>query len=469
MKSISLINISFGYDGADVLFDNLGAVFRNSGCVAIVGDNGVGKSTLVKIITGELSPLSGRVMCDASVAVMAQSFWRDGKSGGEHQMDEIARVFNSGADILILDEPTNNLDADARAVFFGMLARYRGGVVIISHDRDVLRRVDAIWELSGGKLTLYGGNYDFYVAARDAARMRIESQYAQTQKRISELTRTVMVAQSTRASHEAKQKKDVANSRRSRLEANALRGKSQETEAAKRAVIQRKLEEQRRTQANLSAQMRDDTIKIPMPSKPFYSKDLIRVRDVCFGYGDVSVLNNANLTVYGGQKVHLVGPNGSGKSTLLKIIIGELKPERGTVETFGNIVYLNQDLSILNPNESVVQNIMNLGGEMYHGACAIAAAFGFRGDDTRKLVGTLSGGERLRAGLAAILGGVNQPDLLILDEPTNNLDIKSVGILESALGQYGGAVLMVSHDAEFVRAVADDWRRVDITDLAAAE
>ena len=133
-----------------------------------------------------------------------------------------------------------------------------------------------------------------------------------------------------------------------------------------------------------------------------------------------------------------------------------MKPESGTVKTFGKIAYVNQDLSVLDKNKTIVENIMEASGCLKHDAHAIAANFGFRGDASQQKVGTLSGGELLKATLAAILGGDNQPDLLILDEPTNNLEIKSIGILEDALNQYTGAILLVSHDEMFVKNIKTD-------------
>lgn len=462
MKSISLINVSFSYPGSDVLIDDLSAVFCANQTVALVGDNGTGKSTLLKIISGQIMPDSGRVVRNASVVVLSQMSNHGDKSGGQRQMAELSHVFDSGADILLLDEPTNNLDADARYAFYDMLARCDAGVIIVSHDRDLLRRVDSIMELVAGKLTVYGGNYDFYVEARNAARQRLASEYAGTQKRITELNRTMAVAQTTRQHHESKQQKEIGNARRSRMASNALRGKSQETEAKKRNIIQKKLNEQLSRGHELSLQLRDDTIKIPMPSKPFYSKDLVQMNGVTFGYDTSNILNNFNLVIYGGGRIHLSGSNGCGKSTVLKLITGELQPSAGTIKTFGRIAYLNQDLSLLNPNKSIVENIMDVAGILQHDAHAIAANFGFRGNASRRLVGGLSGGELLKATLAAVLGSENQPDLLILDEPTNNLDIKSVAVLESGLRQYRGAILLVSHDADFVKNVAAGWDKVEM-------
>ena len=133
------------------------------------------------------------------------------------------------------------------------------------------------------------------------------------------------------------------------------------------------------------------------------------------------------------------------------MIIGELKPQSGKVKMFGRAAYLNQDLSLLHRHKSIVENIMESAGILKHDAHVIAANFGFRGPLSNKKTGVLSGGELLKATLATVLGDANQPDLIILDEPTNNLDVKSMGILEDALNQYSGAILVISHDETFVK------------------
>lgn len=461
MSTISLSNVYFSYDASNMILDGVSIAFSDSERVAIVGDNGAGKTTVLKLLAGDIVPDSGQVSRGASVYMTRQINSSDPKSGGERQSTELARAFDSGAAILLLDEPTNNLDAEARRRFFNNLASYPFGAVIVSHDRELLRQVDKIVEIRQGKIRVWGGNYDFWVAGRRAEQENIFAKYTATQKEISRLGATMNIAQNTRQHHEVKQRKEVANTRRSRIAANALKGKSQETEAKRRAIIQQKLNAQIELRQALSTQMQDDKIKIPMPSKPFYSKELIHISDLAFGYGATRVLNNFNLVMYGGQRIRIMGRNGAGKSTLLKIICGNLIPRAGTVKTFGKIAYLDQDLSLLDKNKSIVDNIVDIAGVRQHDAHVIAANFGFRGDSSNKQAGILSGGELLKATLATILGGENQPDLLILDEPTNNLEIKSVAILEDALNQYRGAILLVSHDEIFAQNIQID-REVQI-------
>ncbi len=455
MALISLSKCTFGYNNNNLL-DSVSVVFNDNERVAIIGDNGSGKTTLLRLLTGDLLPDSGHVGRNASVYMLNQINASDSKSGGEQQMFALMRAFESNADILLLDEPTNNLDIDAKQTFFNRLNAYPHGVVIVSHDRILLQQMDKIIELHNGQLSVYGGNYDFYLAQKQIETDNIHSRYANTQKSIARLNNTINIAQNTRQHHEFKQQREINNSRRSRLSANALRGKSIETEAKKRAIIQKKLDEQISIQQSLSEQMRNEMIKIPVPNKSFYSKELISISNLCFAYDDKPVFVDFDFTMYGKSRVRLVGKNGSGKSTLLKIICGKLRPDSGTVKTFGKIAYINQDLSLLNNAKTIVENIMEISGCLKHDAHAIAANFGFRGTTSQQQVGTLSGGELLKATLAAILGGDNQPDLLILDEPTNNLEIKSIGILEDALNQYTGAILLVSHDEMFVKNIKID-------------
>ncbi len=456
MNFISLSNVFFSYDSTTDLFANLSLTVTDSERVAIIGDNGCGKTTLLKILSGDIVVNSGNVARNATIYYMKQLYEPDSKSGGERQRFELARAFDSGAAILLLDEPTNNLDIDARRDFFARMDAYPFGVVIVSHDRELLGRVDKIIEITNGQLRTYGGNYDFYVRQKNLEMANLQSKYTDSEKALCRLNKTINIAQNTRQHHEAKQRKDIATGKRSPIAANALKGKSQETEAKKRAIIQKKIDEQLTLQQSLTDQMHDDKIKIPVPNKPFYSKELITISGLHFAYGDKVIFDNFDFTMYGGTRIRLCGKNGAGKTTLLKIICGELKPDSGTVKTFGKIAYLNQDLSLLNRDKTIIENIMDISECLKHDAHVIAANFGFRGNTSSKLVSMLSGGELLKATSATVLGGDNQPDLLILDEPTNNLEIKSIAILEDALNQYRGAILLVSHDEIFAKNIKVD-------------
>ena len=211
MKSVSLLNISFSYLGGDDLFSNLSYSFGVGKKFAIIGDNGAGKTTLLKIISGDLFPDSGRVVRNATCYLLPQINTDATKSGGQSQQIALMRAFDSGADILLLDEPTNNLDVMARTEFFNKLRAYHGGVVVVSHDRELLNQMDVLLELHNGMLSVFGGNYDFYIAQKKQIQESLESKYTDAQKEIARLNMTMRIAQNTRQHHEAKQQKDKAN------------------------------------------------------------------------------------------------------------------------------------------------------------------------------------------------------------------------------------------------------------------
>lgn len=224
MSTISLSNVSFSYDASNMILDGVSIAFSDSERVAIVGDNGAGKTTVLKLLAGDIVPDHGHVSRGASVYMTRQINAATSKSGGERQSAELARAFDSGAAILLLDEPTNNLDAEARRRFFNNLASYPFGAVIVSHDRELLRQVDRIIEIRQGKIRVWGGNYDFWIAGRCAEQENIFAKYTAAQKEISRLGATMNIAQNTRQHHEVKQRKEIANTRRSRIAANALKG-----------------------------------------------------------------------------------------------------------------------------------------------------------------------------------------------------------------------------------------------------
>lgn len=452
MQSISLSKISFSYPLSDDLFSDVSVVFDDSKKVAIIGDNGTGKTTLLKIIADQLEQASGKIIRNASVYLLPQVSTPDTKSGGERQQKELALAFASDADILLLDEPTNNLDATARENFFAQLHSWYGGAVVISHDRELLNQMDIILELTKNGIRSFGGNYDFYIQSKNAERDNLESQYVNAEKRIARLNETIKIAEDTKNSHLKKQRKELANRKKDKNCANktGLSQLSETTVAKRKKLIQKKLDEEMTRRQEISTSLRDDKIKIPLPAKPFPKNDLILIENMSFGY-DKPIFKDFNFQMRGGERVRISGGNGSGKTTLLKLVLSQLQPNAGRVKLFGRAAYLDQDLSLLNLQIRVVDNIIDFAKLPTNEAHAIAANFGFRGKASQKKAGVLSGGELLKATLAAVLGSIHQPDLLILDEPTNNLDIKSIDILEDALNQYQGAILLISHDNIFVK------------------
>ena len=195
MAFISLSNVFFSYDADNNLLDGVSVVFDSSEKVAIVGDNGTGKSTLLRMLNGDVVPDSGQCIRNADVYMLEQINVVDSKSGGEAQLDALARAFDSGADILLLDEPTNNLDSDAKSKFFDNLLSYPFGAVIVSHDRELLQFVNKIIEVSDGNVRVFGGNYDFWIAQKRTEQECLHSKYVDAGKEVARLIGTMQVAQ----------------------------------------------------------------------------------------------------------------------------------------------------------------------------------------------------------------------------------------------------------------------------------
>lgn len=386
---------------------------------------------------------------------LSDSFGR--LSGGEREKILLLNVFLSDAGILMFDEPTNNLDTQGRNVFYDYIRATPKTVFIISHDRDLLERMNCILELSADGLKKYGGNYHFYLAEKNKEKQRLQNQKACLQNETGRLIENKRKIESSSGKQARAAQKKINSKKFTKIQANAMGGAAQETKAKKIKKIEEKLTRRQEELYTVKLSLREEPVKIPPPSKPFLKDTVLEISDLSFGFKDRPLFRQFNLTLKGGEKLHLQGGNGSGKTTLIRLILGDLKLARGSVRLKGRPAYLSQDLSLPAAQKTVLDNIIDLNpGISVNEACAAAANFQFRGKDALKIVKNLSGGEKLKAALAAVLGTKNQPDILILDEPTNNLDIRSAEILEKALHDYQGSVIIVSHDRIFIENVCVD-------------
>jgi ATPase subunit of ABC transporter with duplicated ATPase domains len=357
---------------------------------------------------------------------------------------------------LLLDEPTNNLDAEGRAAIARWIAGWRGGLLVASHDRALLETMDRIVELSPVGIRIVGGGWSAFAAAREAERALAESERIRTN---AALRTTRLTAQSAR---EAKDRRDkagrtfAAKGSEPKILLGARAERAENSGGQARRLAERQIEEA--LQARDAAQARVEvltplTIDLPATGLPSQA-EVLAIEHATVAYGDRH-FGPWSLTIRGAERVALTGRNGAGKSTLLSLAKGDLAPASGTVRRRADrIAMLDQHVGLLDAADTLVGNLRRLhptlDEEAVHGACA---RFAFRNRDAQRLVGMLSGGERLRAGLAAALSGPQPPWLLILDEPTNHLDIESIEVLERALQGFDGSLLVVSHDARFLNAI----------------
>ncbi len=350
-------------------------------------------------------------------------------SGGWVMRAHLARLLVSEPALLLLDEPTNHLDLEALLWFQDYLTRYPGGLLIISHDREFLNTLcTGILELRGGTLNKYTGNYDDYLNEKDARKEQQAARFKNQQREIAHLQKFVdrFGAKASMASRAKSKEKQIE-----RLEAVAV---DEPEEDLKRM-----------------------SFRFPQP--PRSGLKVVKLENIDQAYGTHVVYRGMNFEAERGQKIVLVGPNGAGKSTLLKILADAVPIQGGIRELGSNVVpgYFAQNRADnLKLNLTVLENVMELRTAenqlTEQQARAVLGGFLFRKDDVFKKVSVLSGGEKSRLALARLL--VNPPNLLLMDEPTTHLDIPSIDALVSALKQYEGTFIFISHDVYFIRALA---------------
>ncbi len=354
-------------------------------------------------------------------------------SGGWRMRATLAALLLTDPTLLFLDEPTNHLDLPAMEWLEDYLEDFHGGLVVVSHDRVFLDRVaDTVRELDRGELAEYAMSFTEYLEEREARRERLMSSNEQIDSKVAQLQKFVdrFGAKNTKASQAQSKRKQIA-----RLE-------------KQRVVLPR----------------RPRSIRFTFPPPPHSGRTLIRVREATFGYDTGrDVLREASLDIEKGDKIAIVGPNGAGKTTLLRLIAGQLVPRTGLREanSAAKLAYFAQHAAeTLDPKWSILTALEDVAPmEVTSRLRSLLGNFLFEGDDVFKPVKVLSGGERQRVALGRIL--LEQANLLLLDEPTHHLDLAGKEVLETALRQYPGAVVVVTHDRSLMASLATRVLEVD--------
>ncbi|MCX7358332.1 MAG: ABC-F family ATP-binding cassette domain-containing protein [Alphaproteobacteria bacterium] len=514
--TITLSNLSWATPDGRELFADLDFTF-GAERAGLVGRNGVGKTTLLKIVAGDVQPRSGGVSVTGRVAVLRQMVQVDphetianlfgigdalavlqraelgeadpddlahadwtletrlaealarfgldadaatllgALSGGQRTRAALAALVFAEPDFIILDEPTNNLDRDGRAAVIELLASWRAGGVVVSHDRELLDSMDAIVEMTTLGVRRYGGNWGAYRERKALELAAAQHDLADTEKRIADVAETVQMMSERKARKDSVGKRKAAKGDMPRIIIGGLKRKAEETSGSMSRLAERQRDD---AEADLSAARERIEVLQPftvsLPSTQLAAqRDVLKLKDVSVGYEPGRpVLNALSFSITGPERVAITGPNGSGKTTLLALITGAMQPWSGTVRVMTKYALLDQRVSVLDPALSIRDNFLKINPGANENACRSALArFMFRADAALQIVSTLSGGQMLRAGLACVLGGEMLPPLLILDEPTNHLDIYSIEAVEEGLRAFDGALLIVSHDEAFLTAV----------------
>ncbi|KAA0019398.1 ABC-F family ATP-binding cassette domain-containing protein [Antrihabitans cavernicola] len=522
---LSISDLTFTWPDGDPVFDGLDAMF-GAGRTGLVGLNGSGKSTLLRLTAGLLQPDRGSITVAGSLGYLPQSITVDTErrvdellgidevrkalhriesgtadaadfdvvngrwdieeravallarlrldhivaspeqldravgtlSGGETVLLGLTAQLLCEPTVLLLDEPTNNLDLDARLRLYAAVEQFPGTLLVVSHDRDLLERMDTTAELRNGDLRMFGGNVVEYQriidAEQDTARAAVRDARSDVRKQGREL-----VEARIKLDRRKRYGKKMFEQKREPKIVMGLRKMQAEESAGKlRNNHIEKLDDAKSSLTEAEEQLRDDReIRVDLPDTQLYSgQHVISLKGVQLACGPT-----ITLTVSGPERIALIGRNGVGKTTLL-----------GAVAAAGPQVpwrFLPQRLDIFHDDLSVAENVAR---EAPHATAeqvrAQLARFLFRGSDSDVAASGLSGGEQLRAALAMILLAEPAPKLLMLDEPTNNLDLPSLAHLTQALASYRGALLVAGHDLPFLRQIGIT-RWLELTDDGVAE
>ncbi|MFC9684006.1 ABC-F family ATP-binding cassette domain-containing protein [Streptomyces sp. NPDC056948] len=526
--SITVTSLSFTWPDGSPVFEGLDVAF-GPGRTGLVGVNGSGKSTLLKLIAGELAPADGTVRVAGEVGYLPQNVTLDTTlrvdqalgiaaqraalhaieagdvaeahfetvgddwdveeralatlgelglghveldrtvgevSGGESVLLRLAALLLRRPDVLLLDEPTNNLDLYARRRLYAAVQSWPGVMVVVSHDRELLDLVDQIADLRSGEITWYGGNFSDYEEA-----LSVEQEAAERMVRVAESDfrkqkRELADAQVKLARRKRYGQKMFEQKREPKIVMGARKRAAQESAGKHRIMHEERLAEAReRLDEAVEAVRDDDEIRVDLPYTAVPpGRTVLTLQDLGLRYG---ARVEGGFELRGPERVALIGRNGSGKTTLLRTITGELDPESGDVRTHVPLRFLPQRLDVLDGELTVAENVARFAPDATNNRIrARLARFLFRGARADQKAATLSGGERFRAALAALMLAEPAPQLLMLDEPTNNLDMASVHQLTTALESYEGALIVASHDLPFLESIGiTRWLRLEDGEL----
>jgi ATPase subunit of ABC transporter with duplicated ATPase domains len=518
--------LSFSWPDGTIVLSDLNAAFSR-GRTGLIGVNGSGKSTLLRLIARQLTPAAGSVTVTGTLGYLPQDRVLDATasvasllgvaakrdairaiergdvssgtfdtvgddwdiedraraeldrlglahvglddragqlSGGEAVMTALTALFLRRPDVILLDEPSNNLDIDARRRLYDAVAGWSGVMVIVSHDRELLSQVDQIADLSGGGLRVYGGRLADYEAQRAAEQAAAEQSVTTAAAELRRQRRDFIEAQARQASRDRVGRRAAASGSLPHAVLDAHRKHAQETAGKSHELHSERAEAAAERLRVAEAARRDDAeIRVDLPGTAVPAgRTVLTVTGLDGPWHPAARLPASapvpgvlrELIVRGPERIALIGPNGAGKTTLLRAITGQDDLTGVTVRRAGAVGYLPQRLDILDDALTVAQNVHAKAPEATPNQVRSGLArFLFRGARADQRASELSGGERFRAVLAALLLADPPPQLLALDEPTNNLDMASVRQLVAALRCYRGAVIVVSHDGPFMEMI----------------
>lgn len=453
-KPIFIQNISFLLQHK-TCFADFNAVVYPGSKIGIIGDNGSGKSTLIKIIQGLLEPSIGRVVVAPEIVFgYVPQLPEDGQlSGGQQFNADLSRALAFQPDVLCLDEPTNHLDKNNRRSLMRMVQHFQGTVLVVSHDVELLRScVDTLWAFEEGRIIVFKGAYDAFMEDR-----RVCQEHLQKSIKSLEL-RQIHTKKELRIQQERSARRARANKNENdRKLLGFLKGSADASLGKHQAVIG-KISEKIASQRSLLQEPEKITVSFELLASVFANArgNAIEISSGSVSYREQSlVIQDINLAVVHQERIALVGDNGSGKSTLFKALLAMSDiAVSGTwyLPKSQRIGYLDQHYKILNQNSTVLETAQAISSLPHAELRKILNDFLFRkNEEVGALVSSLSGGEKARLVLACI--ALQQPQILLLDEVTNNLDLQSREHVINVLNAYPGTLIVISHDEDFLQRI----------------
>ncbi len=519
---LHLQDISYTHPNKDILFEHISFTVNKHEKVALIGNNGVGKSTLLKIISGDLFPSGGQLIVDSKPYYIPQVFgqynhltisqalnigeklnalkeilngnvteknyalldddwtieerckealqyWRlndldlsekmETMSGGQKTKVFLAGISIHQPELILLDEPSNHLDTEGRQLLYDFIQSTKSTLIVVSHDRKLLNLLNSTYEMNKGGIVNYGGNYEFYAQQKQIEKIALNQDIQGKEKALRKAREKERETIERQQKQNSRGKKKQVQAGMPKAMMDKMKNDSESSTSKLKNVHAEKVGGVSHELQELRSLLPDfDKMKFGFDNSALHKgKILIKAAKINFSYDTYFLWKeNLDFQITSGERIALKGSNGSGKTTLIKLILGSLEPKTGSLFRAENkSVYIDQDYSLINNSLSVYEQSQqfNTSALQEHEVKIRLARFLFFKDDWDKPCSALSGGERMRLMICCLTIGYQSPDIIVLDEPTNNLDIQNIEILTAAVNEYQGTLIVVSHDESFLEQI----------------
>lgn len=525
--SLIINALAYVHPDGESLFSNIHLALQKGEKASLVGHNGSGKSTLLKIIAGQLPASEGEIILRSTAYYLPQhpgqyDQWRIADvlqvgekinalqailrgetseenfhlldddweiedrvrsalshwdiqhldihsrlqtlSGGEKTKVFLAGILLHSPDILVMDEPSNQLDTTSRSRLYDFITKSKSTLLVVSHDRKLLNLVDTTIELQTTTAAYYGGNYDFYKEQKALKTQALESQLKEKERNLKQARQQARETAVQRQKQESRGKTQKAKAGIPRILMGGLKNQAEKSSAKLNKEQTEKIDREQEAFRRIKQELQSSkTLKIDIRNSALHKgKILVKAEEINLRYGDKDLwAKPLSFTIYSGDRIRIAGDNGSGKTSLIHLITGQLKPSSGRWQAASfRYLYIDQEYSLISDIRTVYEQVQSFNDRLLpeHELKMLLHYHLFTKEYWNRPCASLSGGEKMKLLLCCLAISDNMPDILILDEPTNNLDIRSLEIVSEAMAGFKGSLLVVSHDDCFIEELSiDKW------------